>query len=243
MKELRKLFRQHKPLVWAALLFIVSLFAIVQGVLPLLGSLGEVQGRLGTLRRDVAALQEKTRVLESVDPEELRMKLTALLSAVPADKSLPTLFSTIEGLSAQTGVATQNMAISSGGLIATDSAKKQSAEEAKIGSNVLPFSLTSAGSLENIRSFLSTSITIRRFLRIRNFDVTFSGSASATARFSMDAFYAALPANLGAVDMPVAALSEIDERTISRVTGLPSFTEQGENPSNLPLGKTDPFAR
>lgn len=213
--------RRYRAMVTASTVVAVSILVLFVGIVPLIQQVFALNDELTALNARVSILRTKVALLESLDVDTLRAQLTDMLAAVPADKQLPSLFSTADGLAATTGVSINSVGVSATGSIATASGQKRGPEEQKLGSNLLPFEVEVEGSLDQIRSFLGTANMVRRLVRIRDLDITFTGSASATARISMDTFYAALPSAIGRIDEPLAALTPEEETLLSAVSALP----------------------
>lgn len=195
-------------------------------------------------RTELVGLQTKLNQLQALDEETLRQQLRLLTSAVPTDKSLPTLLSTAEAVSANTGVTLSDMSLISPGSLATDSAKRQTSEEKTFGASLLPFSIVLTGTSDQIRNYLSTSINVRRLLRVKQFTIIFSGDGAARSNVSLDALYAGLPTNLGDVRQPILPLAEKDEQLLDKLASQPNYSQEllaipvaGEQPF-----KADPFS-
>ena len=113
-------------------------------------------------------LKGKLALLVALNEEDIRDRLILLVSAVPQEKSVPTIFSTIEGLAQQSGVSIIDLSLTSPGTLASMSAAiRASASEKKIGASTLPFVLTASGTYDQIRGFVGKINAIRRI-----FDVT-----------------------------------------------------------------------
>lgn len=208
-------------MVTASAVVAASVLALFVGVIPLIQQTFALHDELTQLNARVTVLRAKVALLESLDVDVLRGQLTDMLAGVPADKQLPSLFSTVDGLAAVAGVSIDSVDVSATGSLATASAAKRGPEEQKLGSNLLPYEVTIAGSLDQVRSFLATSNKVRRLMRIRDLDINFTGSSSATARIRMDTFYAALPATIGRVDQPLIALTPEEESLLNTMSALP----------------------
>jgi len=97
----------------------------VVGIVPLGGKAIDENNELPALSSEVAGLKNKTSVLQTIDENEMRSDMQTLLSAVPSDKSLSTLLSTVDGLAAATGVSVDTISLERPGSLATASARRQ----------------------------------------------------------------------------------------------------------------------
>ncbi len=221
MKDLKKFWKAYKEVVISVALMLGVLIGVIFGVYPVVLKILEMQNASAIISKNNRALQTKVALLESIDEETYKQYLRELAYAVPTDKSLSSLFSTIDGLSTLTGVLLSDFVLERPGSIASDSAKRQTGEEKKLGNNFLPFTLTVSGTYEQINAFVAESIRVRRFFRIRSFDITFSSSGTISTRMGMDAYYAPLPTQLGSAGKAIEQITEEDEKIISKISALP----------------------
>lgn len=228
----------------AVAVILLSLAGLFFGVVPLGQRVLSLWNQQSVLAREITTLTGKSAILQSLNESTLRNNLQILTSAVPVDKSIGTIFATLDQVSG-IDVAIKDFQLMNPGSISTSSAKKLSADETKIGSNILPFSVTVTGNYNSIRTFLSDITAVRRLFRLRAVDVTFTGFGVDT-RLSLDAFYFPYPKTVGAVASPITALTDKEETTISMVSSLPlrsSLTFVVGTASAVPTtGKSDPFS-
>ncbi len=226
--QLNKLIRQYQGVIVSAVVLIVSILGIVFGVVPTVQKTIAMNTQVRNISADVDVLKNKVSVLESIDEGSLRNSVQTLLSAVPSDKSVPTLLATLDGLSAQTGVAAGNFTLAKFGSLATESAKRVTADEETVGGSILPFSINISGTLEQLRGYLASSVSVRRIIRVRTLGVSFGSAASeasgsadtVSATLGMDTFYAPLPATIGSVSQPLEAVTSADEELIAKVAQM-----------------------
>ena len=242
--KLKKLFRQYQRILLSGFIILFAFLGFFLGVIPLVQKTLAINSNRIGLIADVRGLETKLTVLQNLDEDTLRANLQTLLSAIPSDKSLATLMGTIDGLTAQTGVTVGTLALAKPGSLATESAKKLSADEQAVGSSILPFTINISGSFDQIRAFLASATSVRRSLRIRSFGMTLRGEAIVTATLMMDAFYAPLPSAIGSVRQPIAPLSEKDTQVIAKLSGMPLMIQTGTAvvAPAAGAGKSDPFS-
>lgn len=221
MSEIQKLLYSYKNLLVSVILILVSMAGIVLIVWPAVKRTDEVYTDIGELKKKNDLLNRKIAILENIDESTYTKLYTELLRAVPSDQSLITLFSTIDGLGAASGVTIGNITLSKGGQIATDSASVKTPEEKKDGSTVLTFSVKITGSYEQLRTFFARVIEVRRILRIRSFDISLSDPSNISVGLLMDAFYSPYRTSVGAPESPIEPLTEADSQIINRVSGMP----------------------
>lgn len=221
MKDLRKFIRQYQGIIISVVMIVGVTVAVFVGLLPAVRTIVAMRAEMSDIAEKNEALRVKSTLLESIDEDTYNKYLKELSYAVPSDKSLSSLFTTIDGLSTLTGVTLSDFTLTKPGNISTESAKRLTNEEKKVGSIFLPFTLTVTGTYDQIHKFMEQSIAVRRFFRVRYFDIYFGKSDAISAHMGMDAYYAPLPTNLGSASQKVEQLDENDEKTISKVANLP----------------------
>lgn len=238
--------RPYRPLLVSVAILLVCVIGLFVAVAPLAKKTIDIVQEVGPLREEVSGLQEKEQALLTLDSATLQEQLSVLLSAVPQEKSIPTLFSMVEGVAGESAVSIEDMGLSSPGSIATASAAKQTSEEQKLGSGLLPFTLSISGGVEQIRTFLDMSSSVRRLARVRTFSVTVREDGTARTSLDMDAFWLPFPAAIGKVSQRISALTPQQEQVIADMRALPLFAPSAGVPLDVAIpespAKGDPFA-
>jgi hypothetical protein len=144
-----------------------------------------------------------------------------------------------------TGVTLVNLQLSNPGSLATQSARKQTAQEAKAGANILSFSAEVSGTFDQVRAFLSKVATVRRYFHLLAFNISFIDT-TVVARMDLEAYYAPYPIVLGDITAPVSALTDKEQQILTNLESYPVYTTSsvGVAVPQAPImgGKTDPFA-
>jgi Tfp pilus assembly protein PilO len=213
--------RSYRELVVAVVVLIGVFVGFLVGVVPAAQAVFSLRDSVDTLETQTTELRVKAAILSAIDEQTYKRILADLVTAVPADQSLTSLFSTIDGLAAQSTLSVTDLGLAKPGSLATESARKQSSEEKQIGSNLLPFSVTIAGTYDQIREFLAQVIRVRRFFRVRSFNLTLIDPTNVSVRMAMDAFYAPYVTSIAGVDKKIDPLNEKDEQTIAAVAAMP----------------------
>ena len=249
MAQTRKFFRTYQGLIISGIMVVGVVIGVFLGLIPTVQKIITLRSESSVLVGEDELLRAKAATLDDSDEATFKQYLAELAVAVPADKSLTSVFSTIDGLGVLTGVSLSNFTLTKPGALATQSAIRLSNEEKQVGSSLLPFSLTVEGSYAQIHNFLATVNRVRRFFRVRYFDIAFSADETVSAKLGMDAFYALLPTALGSAEQAIEALSPDDQDIIRKVAELPILSEMVSTQSagQAPLSPTttsrdDPFA-
>lgn len=221
MKDVRRFLRMYQGFVISASLFILVIAGLLFGIFPAVKKTLALRAEVTVLNKQMQDLRTKASILASIDETVYKNYLADLVTAVPADQSLTSLFSTVDGLAGQTGVTIADVGLSKPGTLATESARRQSQEEKEIGSSLLPFTVTVAGSYDEIRNFLDSAIRVRRFFRVRGFDLSLIDPTNVSVRMNMDAYYAPYLTIIGGLETKIDPLTEKDEQMIKYVASLP----------------------
>jgi len=237
--------RKYQNIAVSVALLIFCVVSVIFALVPAFSTIQELFTTMRTVSQESQVLQQKLNTLSALDEDTLRANLTNVLSAVPAERSFPTVFETVENVAAQTGVSVITMGISGGASLATPSAKQVSAADKKLGTRTIPFSVTVSGSISAVQEFIALIPNVRRLLRVRVFSIAFpKDDRQLTVIVDMDAFYEPLPSTIGNARALLPTLTEADLNTINRLTLLPlAAQESGALPPPL-IGKTkdNPFS-
>lgn len=237
--------RRYIRLAISVVILLFCLLAVVLAIIPAIQNIREFDADNRAIRDNIESLQNKLTVLQSIDEETIRNHLSNVLSAVPAERSFPTVFETVEGVAAKTGVTVLAMNLAGGTTLATPSVSQVSVADKKLGTRTIPFSVTVNGSINAVQDFISMIPRVRRLFRIRVFSISFpKDDRSLTVTIDMDAFYEPLPSSIGDVKNTLPRITSEDMRDINRIMELPRIVEDTIMP--LPLtekSKANPFAR
>lgn len=241
---IQRLLKTYKGAVFGIGMLLVSVVGVFYGVIPASGRIIELAERRQTIQQELQSLNAKLTTLAALDEGALRNSLLILLSGVPQDKSIPSIFSTVERAAVVSGVSVDTITIENPGSLATESAKKQSSEEKKLGSSILTITASMNGAPKQIHDFLDQIVRVRRFLLVRYAEMTFFSGSHATLRIGLDAFWSPLPASLGDTMSPLAQMTQSEEALVKTISAMPAFGGADVGPgggSPLPSSR-DPFS-
>jgi Tfp pilus assembly protein PilO len=248
MREIRRFFRTYKGFVTSGSILLLVIVGFLAGILPASKKVLALRDEVTAMTEQTVQLRAKATILSTIDEATYKQFLANLITAVPADQSITSVFSTLDGLSSQTGVTLTDLGLAKPGSIASGSARTQSQQEKEVGTNLLPFTVTISGSYDQIRDFLSQAISVRRFFRVRGFDLSLLDPTNVSVRMSMDAYYSPYATTIGGVDTKIEALTAKDEQTIQTVANLPLVGDPNLGaittgvPSSSGPPKANPFA-
>lgn len=247
MMQLTKFIRTYRELCISIGMIAISILGVVFGIIPGVGKIIGMRNDIVALSNTVEQLKTRISIVNSNDESVYQAQLQELVAAVPSDKSLTTLFSTIDGLSALSGVTIADLSLTKPGSIATESAVTQSNEEKQIGSNILPFSVTVNGGYQQIYSFLSQVVNVRRFFRVRNFDISFVDTSNISVHMGMDAFYSPIVIKPAVFDAPLEPITAEEQAFIAKIQAMPivgavSLPPPTVGGTSTAPSRTDPFS-
>lgn len=239
---LRKLLQEYGPILRPGAVLLVIIVAFFVGVVPLARKSLDLWNQNRSLSRELTLLRHKAAVVTSLDPNALRTNLGEIDAAVPTDKSVPSILTTVEGLSGQVGVSLLDLTLSGVGTLASESGKTAAPHPS--GAQVVHFSATVEGTLSQIYQMLRTLSTVRRFMGIRSFDMAVAGNGNVRTKFEMDAYWHPLPSAIGSVESQIEPLTGEEESEIANIASLPNFgfTSALPPPSLGGPVKADPFS-
>lgn len=245
MPPIDALLKKYKDVIISVVILLFCAVGFISGVIPATQKVRGLLDQTRQLSSKTQALRTKLTALNALDENTLRSQLNELISAVPSDKSLPTVFSTVEGIAGQAGVSITSMGIGGDSSLATPAASKRTAQEKQIGTRTIPFSVTIEGALPAIQQFITLAPQVRRLLRIRTFAITFPTSdLPVHIAVEMDAFYEPFPVTIGKTGSALPTLSESEVDIIAKVAKLPlaNVSENSLPPPLIGQVKSNPFA-
>lgn len=238
--------KTYQGLIISGAILLFCAVGFIAAVYPAIGKVQSLWADTTKLSDEVTSLQTKLTALNALDETTLRQELTNVISAVPTDKSLPTMFSTVDGLAAQTNVSVMSMGIGGNTSLASGSAAKLTPQDKLIGAQTVPFSVTIQGTLPAIQQFIARAPQVRRLLRIRTFSITFpQDNRPISIALEMDAFYQPSPTSLGKTGTTVEILTDAEQEIITKVSQLPMATggtDMGLPPPFIGQLKFNPYS-
>lgn len=245
MRYIRRFLRLYQGFVLSGAILFFGTIAGVLAVIPGVRATVDLYGSVGELGKETEVLSGKLSFLQATNEETLRGQLLTLLSAIPQGKSVQTIFSTVEGLAVRSGVAIVDVTINNPGSLATGSAAKVSASGKAMGVSLLPFSVTTSGTYNQIREFFGSINQVRRLFDVENFDLSLSPDGATQARLSLNAYYQPLGANIGGIQTPLLPLTQREEEIVARLSNYTDVSASFLQETLSPIigGKSDPFAR
>lgn len=245
MKRLiRNFIRKYQDIILPVVILALAVSAIVFGIVPAGSQVLDLWGKVSDTRENISSLSRKRAFLDSQNEFDLQNQLKTVVSAVPRDKSVPSVLGVVDSLSNQAGVTLVNFTLVGAGSLSTESAKLLTAEEKALGVSSLPFLVTISGPFSGVRAFIASATQVRRLVKFSNFDVSIVSSVSATMRANLSAFYVSLPQLPLLVEQSLPLFTTEDNATIAKLSSYNWLTEQtlALPPGGPGVGRADPFS-
>lgn len=246
MYKFKRFIRVYRDFIISGVLIFVALIGILVGLVPGVRRVVALTSETNIVAGEVRALTTKVATLESIDNDTLQHGFDILMSAVPSEKLLPSIISSLEALAARQEVSIINLSLKEPGAIATEAAIPKNAEAQKVGANMVTLSIEMSGTVDKLREILDTAVRVRRFFRVRSFDMSIAAKTEVTkARFTMDAFYIPLPKTLGKLLDPLPPITGEEQGVIEKVAAYPLLSQEALTPYDATIPTTpvtaDPF--
>lgn len=220
-KELRRILRTNSTLLVSLVMISIATSGSIWGLVPFGKTLWSMYKELNTVRKMTATLSAKYSTLGSLDESQLALDGNDLLGAIPSDKDVATILSTIEQTANSSGLEIVNVTIANPGSLATEAAQRQSQEEKQLGSGIISSGVTVEGPLANVKTYLSTLQRVRRLLRVQSVEVRIREGGVARANITLDSFWAPLPATLGDIAAPLPPRSTQEDELLAWIRAFP----------------------
>lgn len=218
MLKIKRFVRLNTSLVLYSSVLVIGIIGLFVGLIPSVEKTIVLIHDIQTLNDEVNRMQTKLTMLTSLDQSTLEQDSLDVLSAVPTDKSVETLLSTVEAVASKYDLLISDLAIEGIGTIASGSAKQLTKPEG----NVLTEMITIEGELLQIRNFLDDCVKVRRLLRVRGLELSaIPKTRRLTARLSIEVFYAALPTTLGKASDPLVPFSQQELDVLEKIRSYP----------------------
>jgi len=216
--KIKRFIRLNTSLVLYSCVLLIALVGLFVGLIPSVQKTIVLIQDIQTLNDEVTRMQTKLTMLTSLDQSALEQNSMDVLSAVPTDKSVETLLSTVEAVASKHDLVISDLSVEGIGNIASGSGRQLTKPEG----NVLTEMITVEGELLQIRNFLADCVKVRRLLRVRGLELSAIPQVlRLTARLSIEVFYAALPTTLGKASDSLAPFSQQELDILEKIRSYP----------------------
>lgn len=225
IRIIQRFIKMHRSLSVYGVLLLLGIIGVVIGLVPAGKNVFALITQVKTLETDISNFRTKIVILSSYEDSVFENMVHDVLAAIPQDKSVNTLLSTIEVTAAKNGLAVSSFSVAALGSIATQSGSLDK-PDSKLGVNILPASFVVEGDISGLRDFLNDIIKIRRLIRVKSMDLMFQNKTTVIqAKVTVDAFYKTLPQTIGKVSDSVESLSQKEQDLLTKIISYPIVYE------------------
>src|SRR3989344_3668757 len=222
MRNIKRFFHEYQGLAISLSIALGSLAVIIFILYPFGTHVYGLYDETQTLGGDVRDLGATASLLGSFEEKQLQTQLVSLVAALPLDKSLPSVFTTLEAVAAHTGLSVEDISLGNTGLLATEAAKLASAEEKKLGVGIQPVVFSGVGKSSHLNAFLGEISSVKRLMRVNFFDASFSEDDTVRVKMSLSGFYAPLSGGSKAgASATVTKLSAKETDALTTIVNMP----------------------
>jgi|GEM_PF-3465717 len=233
--NIRRIIRLHKTLVIYSVLLIAGLICLFVGLIPAVQKSITLVQDLRTMEEDIVRIQKKVNIFHSLDQADLEQNAKETVAAIPADKSVDTLLSTIEAVATKNNLFISDMSIE-GITFLTTGLEKQAVKPEEYS---LTETITLQGELIQLRNFLSECVQVRRLMRVKDIKLTsMLNSNFFTVKLSIEVYYLPFPLSIGKPSDPLEVFSQKELATLEKIKSYPimyAFDMQSISPQEAPV--------
>jgi len=197
----------------------------------------ELKSENDRLQKKLEGLRRKSQLLQSLDRNEIEMRVKKLEEVFPSEKPVINLIASLNQITRQEGVTFRGIKLEPGRIVKTTSAEGN--EQADLVTGELQdfsISFNIEGQLAAITSFISRLEKAAPLMKIESLSLSLDGSnCSLTVRV----YYQTMPKTIGAVDKPVPVLTEKEKEILNEIA---TYQKVEAIKTTVPVGKENIFS-
>lgn len=222
------IYSKYKFFLFPLIIVIVTISIGYFVIYPQIGNVLSSQDKISEINRKTTSLNEKVKKLEKLDEEDLKDNLAVALKTLPQEADFANTLGIIQTLAAQYQFIIVNFQTS-----------RNDDKSLKLSSYGV--SLDLLGPKDLVERFIDSINTNFRLMRTGRLEInTPAGSEEATTLITVDVYFSSIPTTIGAVDAPLAELTQDDEERLSELSRSQPVVVEELIPQG-PRGKPNPF--
>ena len=232
------------PFLGGMLIVIVSFFVVI----PKAREIPATRQTINEQEIRLVSLGKKRKLLESVESGSTKKYLDDANLALPSDKDVPSIITTLENTALSSGVTLDSLDLSPG-VVSTESGTKENQGESRKGANLVTVSAVIRGSTEQFRDFVTKLHIVKRIFDIQSIKLSYFPDQKdiLQGNFSLTTYYLSPITQIGGVETELPPISQEEQSLFAKLATYPDFTQiveatTGGTISNEPLGKSDLFS-
>lgn len=226
--KLITLYFSHKLIVYPLACGLVGLLLIILVIIPQIRSYFENRAVLRQTTHRKEVLELKADQLEKLDGSGLSQNLSQALAALPTEKDFTGVIGSVQRLTSQFGYSLIALTVSQAQIDTS-------------GGSGFVLSLEVGGPKQNFEALLKSFETTVPVMKVKSIEIGSLQTDSVGATLQLDVYYSAAPSTFGAVDEPLASLTEEDKKIVSSLSQLAAPAEATTSVTLTPRGKPNPF--
>lgn len=226
--KLKKFFKKNAILIMPFILGLAMVYFTLQVLIPTIISISDLRTQQKQKEEQLAQLRKKRTLLDSLDFDEIKNNVADVEIALPSDKNVASVFTTLENLSAKIGVGVDAIDTKPGVLSGEAQEAVPEIEEAKKnhGAFWIPVEITMRSSTEQFRQFLQEIQKSRRIIDIENIDLTYfdDNQDYVSAQFLFQVYYLPAITQIGSLESSIVAFTDEDLQVLSLLKTYPDYS-------------------
>ena len=232
--------KKYEFLATVIVVVIFVSYLVINLMIPNIIKAGEIHRNIDSMRIKLANLEKKDRILSSIDENLIRNNFVKLNYVVPENKDYALLFTTLDRIQGELGVAITRTDFELGSVSTSSSNFKKS----QVGDTfAIPISLEVMGTITQIEKFLmQLSDLSGRLITVDQIKLEVSEGSVVKASLTGKTFYNPLPKTIGKVDSAIPEFNNNYKVIFDKIleNQLPIEIIQEAN-QEVPIGKENLF--
>lgn len=225
---IKKLYSKYRFYIFPLLTFLPIVLMVVMVIYPQISKYIANKEAEHMTENKIQLLEDKTRILEDLDDDDLARKVELSLLALPSDPALSSMIGVIQRLTGQAGITVISI---------------QFGQSPSVSNQASGFTLKMEviGPKPSISQLLDSIEGYPRVMKIGTIELATQSQDIVNATLTIDVFYSEMPTQLGAIDAPLPELSSQEEAILLSLEKESGGSTTLEKPILVPKGKADPF--
>lgn len=212
--------RTYLLLPLASIIVVGAIVAIA--IIPKINEINELTANIESENtRNTQLTTKRNQLLEiQTEEENLRANYTITSTALPDQKFIANLIMTMEALASQSDVSIGSLQVNPGTLVLEKPGISQNAEQ-------LDITMTTQGSIDNIKTFLKSVYTGMRLINIRSINITTSQTETTQMQLTAQAFYKPRPILPQHAEEQLVVVTATESNLVESLEKLATYSPEG----------------
>lgn len=227
------IYHKYKIIIYPVVAALAGLVLIYLVIYPELSQMLAQKKVYDETNRETLILEVKAQDLQNIDDGEMQKRINVATTFLPPDKDYTSVISVLQNVVASNGFSLVSLQIGQVPASPTNL-------------NSFNIKIESSGSKVLLTKLLNDLESAPRVMKLSNIELVPQRDRDLVdVTISVDVYFAPVPNILGAVDAPLARLSDQDEELLAKLirnVAAAGITQTTSSPTSLPpRGKSNPF--